>query len=258
MKIMKLLMFLIGLLAVLALGLYLSAGFLVKQAVSSLVPPITGTYASVDDVDIGFFSGRLGLKNLTISNPAGFSTPTLFNLESVEILFDPSSLFQQTLVISRIAIKGINIHAEMNQKGQFNLVVVNDNIQSYLTTRLHETAEQKSERADETGSSKQVKIKELDIQDTTLQLTAFDQNLTINIPSIHQTDIGNNQTPAEVIAVMLGTISSESVKNLLTSGREMLGQHLKIDSQIFEHVKAAGKMLEPQGGKQRYRIQDLF
>lgn len=242
MKLIKILVYLLVILAALAIGLYLSAGFWVKKAVSNLLPPITGTYASVENVDISLFSGHLGLKNLNISNPAGFETPTLFGIKSVDIYFEPRSLLQKTIVISSVAVEGITIQGEINQKGQINLMVVNDNVQAFLKSYSSATPASapatKTEAPKESAPSKQVVIQDLTIQDTRLSLLAMNQHLDIKVPTIHKTNIGqNNKTPAEMIAEVLNTLTSEAITRMLSSGRDLLKQHLKIDDKALEALK---------------------
>ena len=77
-KLFKFLLWLLAIIIVLIVALYLTAGIWLKSAVSTLVPQMTKTPASLEKADISLLSGKISLKGFKIGNPAGFVGPNAF------------------------------------------------------------------------------------------------------------------------------------------------------------------------------------
>ena len=101
-RILKIFMWLIVILIATVIGIYLSLGFIVKKAVSTAVPPITGTAASVENVDISLFKGHVGIEGLKIGNPKGFAEENVFELGSIMVDFDVKSVLTNKIIIKQI------------------------------------------------------------------------------------------------------------------------------------------------------------
>ncbi|MBO7258377.1 MAG: AsmA family protein [Alphaproteobacteria bacterium] len=225
-RIFKFIMWLIILLIALVIGIYLSLGFIVKKAISTAVPPITGTPASVENVDISLFKGHIGIEGLKVGNPKGFAEENIFELGSIMVDFDLKSILTDKIIIKQIAIKKTKVDAEINKSGDINLTQLQNNVNNYLGTDSSEPkAEAKKETTSSAQSGKKVIIKKLTIDDSTLTLGALGQTIDISLPDIHKTNIGEDKkkqySVKETIALILSYFTTDSLKAVVNSGSEL-------------------------------------
>ena len=205
-KLFKWILILIVLLVLLFVGIYLSAGFLVKTLVSSVVPTVTQTTASVQDVDISLFSGKIGLQGFAIGNPAGFSDKNIFELKNITISFDPASVLQDKIVVYDVTVDGVKVNAEANAKMQTNLGVLNKNIDDFLASGK-KTAEPKAQVAAKDtapatpGQSKAVVIKQLTIDNSGMEAGIGGKSLAVPLPKIQLNNIGENDNGYRGVSV---------------------------------------------------------
>lgn len=225
-RILKCVMWLMIILIALVIGLYLSLGFIIKKAVSTAVPPITGTPASVENVDISLFKGHIGIEGLKVGNPKGFAEENIFELGSIMVDFDLQSVLTDKIIIKQIAIKNTKVDAEINKSGNINLTQLQNNVNQYLGVGSNETKPAvKEERKPASESAKKVIIKKLTIDDSTLTLGALGQTLDIPLPDIHKTNIGEDQkkeyTLKDTVALILSYFTTDSLKAVVNSGSEL-------------------------------------
>ena len=225
-RMLKFVMWLVIILIALVIGIYLSLGFIVKKAVSTAVPPITGTSASVENVDISLFKGHIGIEGLKVGNPKGFAEENIFELGSIMVDFDLKSILTDKIIIKQIAIKKTKVDAEINKSGDINLTVLQNNVNNYLGTgSSNPKAETKKETPSSNQSGKKVIIKKLTIDDSTLTLGALGKTIDITLPDIHKTNIGEEKkkqySVKETIALILSYFTTDSLKAVVNSGSEL-------------------------------------
>lgn len=225
-RIFKLIMWLIIILIALVIGIYLSLGIIIKKAVSTAVPPITGTPASVENVDISLMKGHIGIEGLKVGNPKGFAEENIFELGSIMVDFDLKSVLTDKIIIKQIAIKNTKVDAEINKSGDINLTQLQNNVNNYLGTGTN-TAKPETKTEEKTASKggKKVIIKKLNIDDTTLTLGALGQTIDIPLPDVHKTNIGEDKkkeyTLKDTVALILSYFTTDSLKAVLNSGSEL-------------------------------------
>ena len=176
-KILKFIAWLIAILVVLLVVLYLTAGIWLRSLVSTMLPQMTKTPASVENVDVSLLSGKISLKGFKIGNPAGFTDPNAFELGEVSVKFEPTSLLTSKVIINEIKINGTKVDAEIAKFGKMNLMVINDNVQDYLgnpvpTTSMQNQQVIEQEKSKETPS-KAVVVKDLKITNTVLNFVPW-------------------------------------------------------------------------------------
>lgn len=256
------LFYLVLLCVILLIVAYIYAGEIVKKAISVAVPPVTQTTASVDGVDLSLLSGKIGVRGLAIGNPKGFSDNNIFELGDIAVTFDPKSVFTDKIVIHSVAITGTGISAEMNAKGQTNVGVLNQNIQNYLGSSNGGSKPAAATQPKEAqGSSKKVVIHDLKINDSKLTLGVAGQTMTLVLPNIHQTNIGEgkkSKTIPEMVATILSYFSSESVKAVLNSGNELMKQSLQNAKGMLNSGKDAIKQQADQAKGALDNLKNLF
>jgi hypothetical protein len=89
--------------AVIILGLS-NLGPIIKRAVNSYGPKVTGTELHVADVSVSIFSGEAKIKKFFLGNPVGFKTPSAMNVGSVLVKVDEKSLTGKTIIVDRIEV----------------------------------------------------------------------------------------------------------------------------------------------------------
>ena len=225
--ILKLILILLVLLLIAVGVAYYYAGHIVKTAVEEFVPEITKTSVKLNDVDISLFKGRVALNGLSIGNPDGYGSKEAFGLKNIVVTFDPKTITENKIVINQILIEGTHVSAEatyQNGKISSNLTDLQNNVNAYLA-KSSSPAETKKETTPSSTSSKQVVIRDLQINDSSLTVGIMKQTIDIPLPNIQQKNIGEQKkkmTWKDTIAYIFNLITTESVKNTVTATQKAL------------------------------------
>lgn len=192
-------------------------GPIIKKAVNSQGPGVTGTDLHVGNVDVALFSGRARIEDFFLGNPEGFETPYAVSAKTIKVDIDKKSLTGDTVIIDRIEVVAPSIIFEKG-RGSDNFKALLNNVQRSSTG-----AEKKAGKAD--AGSKKLLIRELILRDGKVNLAIKGlkgKNLTASLPEIRLQNIGQQQggaSPAqaarEVFAALYGKISSKDMKDVL-------------------------------------------
>jgi hypothetical protein len=101
----------VGLVVVLLL-LELCLGRIVKAAIETVGPHLTGTTVTVDDVDISPRLGSGTLRGLVVGNPPPFKEPYALRLGEVHVRLDLPSLRSNTVVVTSIIVTDAEVVVE--------------------------------------------------------------------------------------------------------------------------------------------------
>ena len=231
-KLFKFLLWLLAIIIVLVVAIYLTAGIWLKSAVSTLVPQMTKTPASLEKADISLLSGRISFKGLKIGNPAGFVSQNAFELGEISVKFEPKSLFSSKIVINEIKIDGTKIAAELARTGNVNLMILNDNIQEYLGNPtmkdLGNSSNKVEQKKIEKKSEKAVLVKDLKITNSSLDFAVMTQKMKVKLPDIQQKNIGEKkkETLPDLVADIFSTLSASSMAEMAKAGRDSVNKML--------------------------------
>ena len=228
-KLGKILLFILGLLVILLIAVYFSLGMIVKKVVTGVVPSLTQTTATIDNVDLSLFSGRIAFSDFSIGNPTGFSDQNAFQIKNVLIEFDPKSILTNTIVVNKVSVDGTQITAELNQKGDINLNTLYQNINAFTNkgTATPETAKTETPATQSTQSGKGVSLKQLSVTDSAINLVVLKQSMQIPLPNINYVDQGKRRSISETIALIVNKITKESLTAVQKSGQELINKQLK-------------------------------
>ena len=116
-KLIKIAGGLVVVLVALFAALELSLDKLVLKGVNAAAPAALGVPVTLQDASISLLRGKAALQGLHIGNPEGFKTDGLFDLGSIAVDIDNSTLLSDTIVIKEIAIDGLALTYE---KGLLN------------------------------------------------------------------------------------------------------------------------------------------
>jgi hypothetical protein len=168
-------------------------GPIVKMAVNTHGPKITGTEVKVDDVGISLFSGEAKLEKLFIGNPIGFKSPSAMKVGSVYVEVDEGSLAKNTIVIKKIEVVGPEITYEKRGNTD-NFKALLANVQKNVPQG--ESAKNEPEKQ---GPGKKLIIDDFIIKQGKVNLAVempggilADKQISADLPDIELKDIGKN------------------------------------------------------------------
>ena len=111
--------------------LFMSIDGLVKHAIESWGPEITGVKVRVDSVRIELAQGRGTIRGLFVGNPKGFAAPHALKLAEMRLTLDPSSVTRDVVVIRELVLAAPDIVYERGQ-GSDNLAVIQKNVDAWV------------------------------------------------------------------------------------------------------------------------------
>lgn len=173
---------------------------IIKAAVESEGPKVTGTEVllNVVDINLGLESAGGELKQFSIANPAGFTQPQVFSAETIRVAVDPTSLVGDVIVMKDITIEGIHFYAE--QKGlTTNLQVLQKNLDAFMGPSTAVPAQ-----SDEPVSETDVRlmVENLKFADSGLHLTTEKYgSFDLKLPSFELSNLGDKKvglSPAQL------------------------------------------------------------
>ena len=236
------------------IGIYYYLGAIVKEAIGRFVPPVTGTTASVESVDLSLIGGHIDIQGLKIGNPAGYSDKNIFELGSIRVDFEPKTILSDKIIIRSVVVSGTKVSAELKNLYSLdsNVKTLQQNIEHYLGTNKKAdgskapTAE--SAKTESKAASKQVIVRDLSVRGSELSVGVAGKTVTLPLPDIHQTNIGEGKEKKSLVQVMadlLDSLSLESIKALAVAVKDLAKQGLIGAKGILEsgvdQLKGAGE-----------------
>ncbi len=212
-------------------GVYFYAGEIVKKAVETYVPQVTGTSAKLDGMDLSLFKGEVSLNGLTIGNAKGYNSPDVFSVKKIYVQIDPKTVLEDKIVINKILIDGTHVSAEATYKNgavTSNLTTIKNNVDQFMKKSATSSSGQKTEtkkEASPSSSSKAVVIKDLQINNSSVTVGLLSQSMDVPLPNIQQKNIGEKgqkKTLKDTVVMILDMISVESIKATAKSAQELL------------------------------------
>lgn len=203
-----------------------SLGSIVKNAVNSQGPLITGTDFQVGHVDVALFSGRLGIENFLLGNPEGYEKPYAVEVKTIRVEVDKKSLAEDTVIIRRVEVIAPRIIFE-KRRGSDNFQALLNNVQ-----KSAETADSAVAKPSGKGGKKLL-IREFILRDGKVNLAIRGLNgreLHATLPEIRLRNIGQQQggaTPGqvakEVFTAIYARIAPPGMRNTLQKSRSDVG-----------------------------------
>lgn len=234
-----------------------------KGATRALAVP-----TEVSSVTIHPFRGSIGLADLSVANPAGFSEQPCLALDAGSMQVDMSSLMKDTVLVPSLELSGVRLRLE-GRGTQTNYGALLENL------KRHDSGEPGKSQPETTdaGSQKRFLVRELVIRDVIVEADyALDSPLgqlassrtQVTLPEIRLHDIGNGkslslaQLSAEIFRALIaaaasgqlpgisGDIASDLRRSLeqFKSGADGSGGLKQLGRDLESGVKDAAKGLE--------------
>jgi hypothetical protein len=197
----------------------------IKTGVEKYGPEVTQTPVRLDDVSLSILSGNGTLSGLYVGNPDGYKSENIFALGQIEVDVDTSSIFSDKIIINKIIIQKPEISYEKTLMSS-NIKALMKNIDAF-TGSADENAPGAAEAAPaEGGSSKQVVIKQLVIEDGTIFVGLMGAGTTVPLPRIEMNNIGeggNKKSMAEIIDLILTEVL-KSIGPAIANAGDLVGE----------------------------------
>lgn len=194
---------------------------IVKAAVEEVGSEVTGTQVTLTDVKITLTDGKGTLRGFLMTNPQGFAEGEAFKFDEVSVIIDPTTIFDDTVVIEEVLIVGPRITYAIGETTS-NIETIQGNVDTYM-------GEDGGGSGGEAADGPNFVIKNLYFHDGKVSVSApglIDEGLGTDLPNIHLTDIGKDgkgATPAEaaeeiidaVIKAALGAVATLDLDEVL-------------------------------------------
>ena len=240
-------------LLVVAAGFFLDRG--ARAAVEKGVSYALGVPTSAGSVSVRPMQGSLGISELAISNPAGFSEHAFLRLDKAALSVQLSSLMKDVVEVPSLELSGIQLHLE-GRGAKTNYGAILDNLK-----RLGSPAGTKpSPPSAEQGTQKRFIVHDLLIRNTTVEgdfsLASPLGNLAntktaVNVPEIHLKDVGNGKSlslpelSAQILKALLEAAASGNIPGLAGDITKDLQQSLSnLEKQAHEIEKGVEDALK--------------
>jgi hypothetical protein len=186
---------------------------IVKAAVEEVGSEVTGTGVTIADVKITPTDGKGTLRGFRMTNPHGFAEGEALKFDEVSLTIDPTTIFDDTVVIEEILIVGLRVTYAIGE-GTSNLVEIQENVDDYI-------GEDDGGASGDEGGPNMV-IQNLTFRNGTVSVNMpglIDEGLSADLPDIQLTDIGKDgkgATPGDVAEEVIDAVIAAALEAVST------------------------------------------
>lgn len=202
-------------LAVIVLAVNIGKNWIVKTVIERVATNNLKVPVHIAGLNLTLTSGQIAIRGLTIVNPAGFESPHLLHLTEGEAHFDIHSLMEPVLLIDKIALNGVSVYYEVNEKG--------NNVDNVIRA-ISPPPPKQSKLTGDVKPARELIIRNLDITDIAatpmFNLAGQTASQRIQIADVHLRDIGREGktvTVAEASDIVMNTLSKNLDRKLPSS-----------------------------------------
>ena len=223
---------------------------IIKVAIETVGPRVTGTAVTLDTVKLELTSGRGELHGLQIDNPKGYSSEYAFYLGEIALQVDPKSLAGDVIVIKEVLVDGAKLIAEQKDLKEFNLQDLMDHMSQGSTKPV--ASEEPPEASGD--SNVRIIIEKISFLNNDARLISSQWGKkTLKIPDINLSNIGkqeNGLSPEQlgpaIFQPLLKQAKKAVKKELEALAREKAEKKLneKMDEKLNDEQKEQVKGLK--------------
>jgi hypothetical protein len=214
---------------------YANLDKIVAKVIEDAGTEVTQTAVKVGGVELDLLNGKAGLSQLSVANPAGFSSGEIFSLELVSVAIDVKSVSSNPIIIDEIVVKQPRVAYEMNQQGISNLDVLKKNVESYSTSHDNGsgTPTEKQEPAGQKGGEIKLIIRHLSFEGGELNAISAlrpDKPVKARLPAFTMSNIGQasgGATSDQIAKEVLDRLVKQAVDAASKAGVDKLTDDLK-------------------------------
>lgn len=239
---------LVVLLGILLWRVYASLDKIVAKVIEDVGTEVTQTTVRVGGVDLDLLNGKAGLSQLSVANPAGFSSQHIFSLELVSVAIDVESVSSNPIIIDEIVARQPRVAYEINQQGTSNLDVLKKNVEGYSASRDTGTgtATEQQESAGQEGEEIRLIIRTLRFEGGELTASSAlrpDKPVKAGLPAFTMNNIGQSSggaTSEQIAQEVLDRLVRQATDAAKKAGVDRLTDELQ--------EKASEKLGDKVGG----------
>ena len=244
---------LISILIIIFLIIYILIEFIgdsiIKSSLENNLSNSLKRETKIDDLSIGYLSGKAEIKNLKISNKD--FPGILLEIKNASAKLNTTSIFSNKIEIDEIILDGIDLNYYFNLNRNLK---VEDNVKS-----IQENLKKSDKKA---SSSKEFIIKKLDLKNFNISANSDELNINqqISLKDMSFDNVGNTEDSKNYKTVLKDLFDKafKSVKNKVLSGNisNSLDNIKNIDEQkIKEKIK---KEIDANKDKVKNKLKKLF
>lgn len=218
-RLLRLSLLLALLLVLLLVAAFLFLDPLVKGGIEKGASYATGTEAKLGSVDASLFSGRFGLKELSIANPPGFRPEPFLQLSSAQATWDNGTILSDEISIGTFALDGVQLNLE-SADGKTNYGAILANLEKIAgpQSKPAETAPSKPKRL----AIKHVEIKNIKAGLHLSGTPIGSGSLKVEVPLVAIDDFHSDGSTAENVAKLTSALVQAILQGTLNAGQGIL------------------------------------
>ena len=234
---------------------YFFLGHIVKGSIQTVGPLITGVPITVRSVSVDIFGDvEVGIKDLVVGNPQGYSSPHALELKKFQVIVKPLSLFKDKIVVDKLEITGVEVNFETNVVAS-NLNDINNNVKKFTPSTDGKKSESKPAK---------LQVNAIDMSDIKVRVIAKGGNAAgvplVMVP-IHMKDLGTGPdgiTVSGLIGEMLTKLFT-GVTSLVSSGAGAVADGVSSAGKaVGNAAKDAGSAVGDAGKNLGKQVKGLF
>ena len=208
---------LVVVIAVAAYVLFAGLDDLVKTAVEKGGSAATKVDVTLDKAQVKLSDGSATLTGLKVGNPPGFKSGSAFELGSVSVKIDTSTVTSDPVVIKEVVVQSPKVTYEMGPNGS-NIDVIKKNVEQMAGG---------GGSSQSSGEGKKVVIENLYVRGGSVGISATalgGKTMTAALPEIHLKDIGKDKGGADASTVAAEVMAALTSRvNGFVSGLDLSG-----------------------------------
>ncbi|MCG8503624.1 MAG: hypothetical protein MI755_03365 [Sphingomonadales bacterium] len=219
------------------LGAFLYFDSIVKSGIEVVGSRVLGTSITVDSVSMSPLNGSGSIDGLTVANVDGYNSDYAFQLGSLAVNVNASTVLSDVVEIQSVHIVQPRINYETR--------IVEDNIRDLINSL---PAGDGGTEATGEAAGARVIIRELILEEPQLNLVAANLSAPIPLPDIRLENIGeenNSASVADALRIVLGEVSRSILNsNALDNLGEAAEQGLQgVENAVEDAVEEVGSRL---------------
>jgi hypothetical protein len=198
---------------------------LVGSAIEKGSTYATGVETRVGGVDASFFSGRFGIRDLSLANPPGFRPEPFVRLASARATWQSGSILSDTIQMDELLLDGVELNLERVGSGT-NYGKILANLEKLSSGDKGNTAASQGGR--------QLAIRKIEIRNVRagLRLSGVplaSGSMEVEAPSIVIDDFRSDGSTTEIVARLTRAVLQAILENVLSAGKDIFPADLAKD-----------------------------
>jgi len=175
-----------------------------------------GVETTLGSADVGIINGEFAMQDLKISNPDGFQSPHFLLLKQGNTKIAFSSLSEDTVVLPKLTLSGIDMHLE--KKGdKSNYDVIFENL-----SRFKSEDKSKEEAAGKKFIIHEVLLKDIVVHVEVNLLLSGDTKIDLTIDELRLENVGSNSDGGILLSELTSVLMTRLMQEIVNRGGGLL------------------------------------